>query len=192
MDIISRKEAIKQGLKYYFTGVPCKFGHVDKRKTSCHRCVSCDHEYYMANTEKFKERNVVRKVTHKDQIAEYATKYWKNNKQKVLKNGKKWRQNNKEYACFDASKRRAAKLKRTPKWLTRVDYEIIQQIYIEAQRLTELTGIEFHVDHIIPLVGKIVSGLHVPSNLQILPFYENLTKSNRFTLHPMSLTNDHL
>ena len=74
-------------------------------------------------------------------------------------------------------KRQAAKLQRTPSW---ANDQLIQAYYLEAKRLEELTGIEFHVDHIIPLQGELVSGLHVETNLQLLPAHENLGKSNSF------------
>ena len=79
--------------------------------------------------------------------------------------------------AYHSSKRYIAKMKRTPSW---ANDQAIAAYYMEAKRLTELTGIEFHVDHIIPLQGKLVSGLHVESNLQLLPAHENLGKSNQF------------
>jgi hypothetical protein len=82
---------------------------------------------------------------------------------------------------FHANKRRAAKLKRTPPW---ADLEAMRAIYQEAQRLTSETGIPHHVDHDVPLQGKLVSGLHVPNNLQILTGSENSKKRNRFEVEP--------
>lgn len=74
-------------------------------------------------------------------------------------------------------KRQAAKLQRTAAW---ADEDRVQWFYDEAQRLEELTGIKFHVDHIIPLQGELASGLHVESNLQLLTCYENWSKNNDF------------
>jgi hypothetical protein len=76
--------------------------------------------------------------------------------------------------------RRLAKLQRTPSWLTDIDYERIGNEYKLAALLTKVTGSSWHVDHIIPLQGKMVSGLHVPSNLRVLPATENIRKSNLF------------
>ena len=70
--------------------------------------------------------------------------------------------------------RRAKLLKeRTPKW---ADELAINAIYAEARRLTYSTGTRYEVDHIIPLNGATVSGLHVETNLQILPALENRRK----------------
>lgn len=76
-----------------------------------------------------------------------------------------------------AAKRRAARLLRTPPWS---DLAAIRAIYNEAARRTAETGVVHHVDHEIPLQGKLVSGLHVAGNLQILTGTENVRKHNRF------------
>ena len=81
-----------------------------------------------------------------------------------------------------ARRRRAANpehgmlLKATPPW---ADLKKIQSFYTEAKRLTKETGIAHHVDHIYPLKGKYVSGLHCEHNLQILTATENIRKGNR-------------
>lgn len=71
----------------------------------------------------------------------------------------------------------AAKLKRVPAW---ADHEKIAQVYEYAKAMTWMTNAPWHVDHIIPLQGKAVSGLHVHTNLQVLPGIENAKKGNRF------------
>ena len=75
--------------------------------------------------------------------------------------------------------RRASKLSSTPDWLTDFDYDYIKSLYIQAQELNKLSEENYHVDHIIPLRGKDVKGLHVPWNLQILEAVENIKKSNK-------------
>jgi hypothetical protein len=62
-------------------------------------------------------------------------------------------------------------------WLTNEQWDEMEDVYREAARLTRETGIKHHVDHIVPLRGKTVSGLHVPWNLQPLPALVNLKKA---------------
>jgi hypothetical protein len=90
---------------------------------------------------------------------------------------RQYHQRHPEKALAHCRKRQAAKLQRTPSW---ANEQLISAYYKEAKRLEELTGIQFHVDHIIPLQGEMVSGLHVETNLQLLPAHENIGKSNSF------------
>lgn len=97
---------------------------------------------------------------------------------------KRWREQNRDRAHANAvagcALRHASKRQRTPPWLSRADRAKILSIYAECRRVSQATGIKHHVDHIVPLVGKYVSGLHVPGNLQILSGSENCKKSNKW------------
>jgi hypothetical protein len=75
-----------------------------------------------------------------------------------------------------ASKRRAAEMQRTPAW---ADLNAIRKVYEQAQAISRATGVKHHVDHVVPLQGENVSGLHVHTNLQILTRSENVRKGNR-------------
>jgi 5-methylcytosine-specific restriction endonuclease McrA len=79
-------------------------------------------------------------------------------------------------------KRHAVKLQRAPKWLTKENLNEMEQFYVDAKDLQWLSDPNdpLEVDHIVPLQGKNVSGLHVPWNLQILPKSINRSKGNRF------------
>jgi hypothetical protein len=107
-------------------------------------------KYYYADHEKAKELQLIRQKTRLPQIAAYE------------------------------AARRALKLQRTPKWLTEVDKERIQNEYKLAALQTKITGKPWHVDHIIPLQGELVSGLHVPSNLMAMLGSDNISKHNNF------------
>lgn len=78
-----------------------------------------------------------------------------------------------------AAARRAAKIQRTPAW---VDYEAIKEIYRRVRVVSYETKIPHVVDHIYPLQGALVSGLHVAQNLQIISATENNLKYNHFDI----------
>jgi hypothetical protein len=77
--------------------------------------------------------------------------------------------------------RKAAKLQRTPPW---ADFSAIKALHEEAQRLTRETGTAHHVDHELPLQGRLVSGLHVHTNMRVITAAENIRKKNRFEVVP--------
>jgi hypothetical protein len=86
------------------------------------------------------------------------------------------------------ARRRAAILKATPPWVK--SWQFIA-VYRACVKRTKETGVEHHVDHIVPLRGKRVCGLHVPWNLRVITATENLHKSNKLTadaLLPLSAT----
>jgi uncharacterized protein YdaU (DUF1376 family) len=84
----------------------------------------------------------------------------------------------KSQRCAIQANRNAQKIKATPIWLTKDHKRQISVIYSQAAIKTAETGIPHEVDHIVPLRGKTVCGLHAPWNLQILPCYKNRQKSN--------------
>jgi len=90
---------------------------------------------------------------------------------------KRWRLKNPARVRANKAQRRAAQLQRTVSWSNK---KLIEQVYKQARALTVETGELYHVDHIIPLKGKLVSGLHVETNLQAIPAKDNLSKSNKF------------
>ena len=100
----------------------------------------------------------------------------------VKDKAKRHRQSEHGYAYYNAknAKRRAAKLSATPMWLTPEQEADIKSMYALAKKFEALCGVEYHVDHIVPLAGETVCGLHVPWNLQLLPASLNMSKGNRY------------
>ena len=99
------------------------------------------------------------------------------NPEKYAARAKAWKANNRALVNADASHRRAAQLQRTPPW---ADMAAIAKVYAAAAFIHEELGYDLpHVDHIIPLQGKNVSGLHIASNLQLLSASANTSKGNR-------------
>lgn len=79
------------------------------------------------------------------------------------------------------NKRRAAEINATPPWLDAIHLAQIQEFYDVAVARSTQMGVPHEVDHIVPLKHKIVGGLHVPWNLQVLTREENRAKGNKFT-----------
>ena len=136
--------------------------------------------YVKKNINEHKKRCKEYYKKEKEVIKAKVAKWRENNYEYAIKmsrvRGKKWRLDNPGKHCARQSKRRAWKLKATPTW---ADLEKIKLVYEKAQEFSKLMGKQFHVDHVYPLKGKNVCGLHVWENLQLLEAELNLKKSNR-------------
>lgn len=132
-------------------------------------------EYCVANKDKLNNY----RETHKIQISNRTKLYREINKEKIALQQREYQKANPAKMNAISAKRRAAKLQATPNWLTQEDFNQIEMFYKQAHQLMSETDEEYHVDHIIPLQGENVCGLHVPWNLQVILAKENLTKSNK-------------
>jgi hypothetical protein len=92
---------------------------------------------------------------------------------------KLWKSKNKYKVNADTASRRARHLQATPFWLNKDDYRAITDFYRLSKFMEGSTGLVHHVDHIVPLRGETVCGLHVPWNLQVLTAEDNLLKNNK-------------
>lgn len=112
------------------------------------------------------------------QRRETQARYREKNREQIRAGQRRYVKENKAKVLARTHKYQAQKLNATPKWLTLDHYRQIEKIFIEAARLTIENG-PHEVDHIIPLCGENVCGLHVPWNLQIMPRAENRRKYNK-------------
>jgi hypothetical protein len=110
-------------------------------------------------------------------LAAQRSSEWQKRNPEYLKNHYKA---NKERYVAARAKRRAAQESATPAWLTAIDKAMIQEMYDVSEARFIQTGIKHHVDHIVPINGKNVAGMHVPWNLQVITAHENLSKGWRF------------
>ncbi len=162
----------------------------DNRKNKIEYYTSKDKEYYLKNKKNINQKHIQHYFDNQQYYQQQFQEYYKNNKETIKSNGIKYRQDNKDiiairrkqYRKNNHSKiisrnvaRRAKKLNATPSWSEK---DKILILYQKAKWLESLTGLKYHVDHIIPLQGQSVSGLHVWANLQILEASENIKKSN--------------
>lgn len=190
MKEISWVEAKKQGLSKYFTGRPCKNGHIAARRVSGRQCVICANAaartWAIQNPKRVKEISKKWSIANRNSETLRAKEWRKNNPAAYKKAVSSWRNKNaiyyKAYMAFAANQRRIAKLKATPLWLNQNQQEQIFCRYrVAAMYTAEGLGV-WHVDHIVPLRGDDVCGLHVPWNLQVIPALANLRKGNSMPL----------
>lgn len=99
--------------------------------------------------------------------------------EKVKEHKRNWWKNNKAHGLALVRARQARLANASPSW---ADNDEIKRIYRISARITELTGIQHHVDHIIPLKGKLVCGLHVHQNLRVIAYDCNCSKSNNYEI----------
>jgi 5-methylcytosine-specific restriction endonuclease McrA len=160
----------------FYEGTACSKCGGTTRYTSTRQCVPCKKaipRYEDRDTQKYRdllESSKQWKRKNKAAQLKYMRNWREENKESIKEYMKEYRQQNKERKREVDANRRAAKLNATPKW---VDRKELRRVYEECPE-----GME--VDHIIPLKGATVSGLHVPWNLQYLTKSENSAKGNRF------------
>ena len=167
----TRKEALLKNKTQYYTGAPCVKGHLSARRAKTGECLGCRSLALI----KWRKKNPQKVKQHNDiQYLKYETEKhkWKARAQKYLKK-------NKDKANARTVAYQLAKANRVPLW---ADKEKIKELYKKAVLKSIETGIQWHVDHIVPLRGKLVSGLHVPENLRVIPGIENVKKANRYII----------
>ena len=146
---LSFKEVARSLGQNRYIGKPCKRCGGFVRKVSNGGCVACAVEAHRKDAEGNRRRR---------------QRYYKECYEKLVANNKL---------------RECAKKHRTPAWLTAEHKVQMEAFYKKAHTRTKSTGTKMHVDHVVPLQGKTVCGLHVPWNLQVITASENLAKNNR-------------
>lgn len=146
------------------------------------RCKDCKAAYnkarYAADPERSKENKRKHYYANPEAKKEYSRKWYAENTERALSGAASWVTNNRGKSNAIKKRYKTAKANACPAWLDAWDLFVMEEFYYKATRLKELTGQEYHVDHIHPLQGETVSGLHVPWNLQILTARANIQKSN--------------
>lgn len=208
MQRLTRQQAKAAGVPRCFGSVCKKHSHLDGERYVSGACVACaaesirlgreknplrtkEHQKKRAdlvkNTpelqKKKRQSNAKYRAKHKEEIDAVIKRWRDKNKLLLREYVKKSKAKNPEVSRANVAKRRAARMNRTPAWLTEDDHWMMKQAYELAELRTKMFGFTWHVDHIIPLQGENVSGLHTPFNLQVIPWSDNVRKSNTFEVN---------
>lgn len=149
-------------------------------QTRCTECIKTwDRLRYPKRSEQLKSYTKLKYKKESEIIKNRVAKYRKNNPEKHLNCSLKWQKNNRDKANKNNAQYKLMKKEATPKWLTKDHLELIKMKHQLARYLTEVTGIKWVTDHIIPIRGKNVRGLHVPWNIRVISHSENCSKGER-------------
>lgn len=195
MELRTRQEAFSAGLTTYFTGKPCKHGHIVDRQVSNATCMTCAADRAKRKSPATKTKDSARKrawnEANRPAQLEKKRRYYQENMDRMkainaaYRAERKAEQAARRRAHYEANKdryvaqvrARQLTLKRAmPSW---ANEEAIARIYAEAALLKKATGVNYHVDHFYPIAGKTVCGLHVENNLRIITAAENMKKKNK-------------
>ena len=151
-------------------------------------CKSCDKTRKAAHYEANKAEILAKLAEYrsrpevKAEILAKQAAYYEATKAERQAQGAAYRKANPEKTRARCAKRRAAKIERTPNWLSKYELDYMTSIYAIAGQAQKIEGEEKHVDHLVPLRGEDVSGLHVPWNLVLVPAIDNMKKGNKFCI----------
>ena len=177
-----RADAISKGAKKYFTGRPCKSGHLAERRTSNGNCLVCEAETYQcwakSNLEKIKQAQVKSYAKHAENRRKKAADYRANNPEAIKLASTKSKKKNRAYHTYLESQRQQRIRQATPAWLNDSDKDWMVSIYKQSQEIKRQYDVATAVDHIVPIKGENVCGLNVPWNLRVTTQKYNSAKWN--------------
>lgn len=204
-EIISRQYAIAENLRHYFTGKPCKYGHISKRYVSTNKCVDCNYlsgkEWKKDNIERSrylsreskkragKEKSAAWKKSwderNKEHKRAYKAKWYKNNKEHCLNYTKEKKKNNRLFYTALENKRRALKKGvSTSLDYTKEDVLFLLKIQKNLCLYCKEKLVKYHIDHIVPIK---LGGDNSKLNIQILCPTCNMRKNAK---HPIKFAQE--
>lgn len=164
----SRQEAIDVRIPFYYQSEPCKYGHQSIRSTRSGDCCECRAIKAREKARKLTSQGVKIKRPSPEKECEKSISYYHRNKEKV-----------RAYRRTHSYIYRKYIKTVTPKWLSKFQKYQLSLIYTCRDEINKVSDVKYEVDHIVPIQGKEVCGLHVPWNLRVIPQKTNRTKSNK-------------
>lgn len=134
-------------------------------------------EYGRKNRDIISTRMAEYRIENREKISESRRAYRRENSEYISVYDREYRKKNRPKIRQINAKRRFRRKNAVPAWS---DISAVNRFYEEADRLTLESGVEYQVDHIVPLVSDLVCGLHCEANLQVITKYENILKGNRY------------
>jgi hypothetical protein len=186
----SLTEARECGAKFYFTGKHCREGHLELRYTSCAECVVCrrakssarheeNKDEILAQMRKYSKEKYHSDEEHRLKILEWQKEYREQNREKRRESHRKYVRNNKERVKVGAIKYYYKRKKAVNAYSSD---ELTEFAFSEARELCnlrkEVTGYDWEVDHVVPLISDKVCGLHKWTNFAVIPASVNRSKRN--------------
>jgi hypothetical protein len=166
----------KDGYKPYCRACLKIYKDANKDKTAAYNEATKEHRKIKAAKYFQENKEAIYEYRKTDKVVSYHKKYLKDNEEKIASQQKKWNSENKGLVRAHRAKRRAQIKQATVPW---ADIDAINKIYDDCVRLSQESGIEHQVDHIVPLQHEQVCGLHWEGNLRIITREENQSKHNK-------------
>lgn len=155
----------------------------DGYKNICKACRKGEHvDRYVKNKEEHNKRAIKWRKDNPEKVKEIQKTFREKHKESRASYAKAWREANRGSVNSYNAYRHSCKKQRTPSWLSEFDLLKIQCLYQVASMRSKESGYKWHVDHIVPLQGENVCGLHVPWNLRVIPAEDNLRKYNKYEI----------
>lgn len=201
MNVISRQEARASSLSRYYTGLACRRGHIAQRFVSSARCVECNAlkcaEWKSKNSDLKKSLDAKYRGANRASHRAYVAEWYQQNRESCIERARvhaaenpgsakerkrRWKKENPHAATASEATRRARKLGAMPPWFGELDEFVWREAMSLARLRSELTGIPWAADHMVPLAARNACGLHVAANCQVIPSDLNGRKANKLIL----------
>jgi len=180
-ELFYKNAKMKDGLNTF-----CKICHMEDRKVRRVRLraipdrVEAERKYKKEYRQRTVEQRRAYMLDWRSNNSAYVTSYRAKRAELNREYNKNYSAANRASILAKCRARQAAQLQRTPRWVGPEELWLIKEAYSVALQRSQITGFKWHVDHIVPLQGKLVSGLHTPNNIQVIPATLNCSKNNKF------------
>lgn len=183
-DRVEKKEAISARRRAAYAANPEKFKQAQKamRASRPERSSMLARARRAADPQKYRDASNAYRAANRDRVLNLQREARTKDPDRFKRYDRAWAAANPDKILAKNAKRRAKEVRAIPPWFGELDALVWSEAADLVQRRRAATGIEWHADHMLPLAGRTVSGLHVASNCQVIPGYLNSRKKNKMAL----------